>query len=69
MDQDQFDRCRAAQIKALKAMDEKSAVKVIDLVEMLLRENPTLPVFMRVGTEQVPVSYVQADTKTIQIGG
>jgi len=70
MDQKEFEISRAAQKKALKAINEKPVVKVIDLVELLLLENPSLPVVMQVGSWQFPIAYVRADDdeNNIQIG-
>ena len=70
MDKNEFETSRAAQKKALKAVDEKPVVKVIDLVELLLLENPGLPVVVQVGTRQFPIAYVRADDdeNNIQIG-
>ena len=70
MDQKEFETSRAAQKKALKAIDEKPIVKVIDLVELLLLENPGLPVVVQVGSWQFPIAYVRADDdeNNIQIG-
>ena len=61
MDQKDFERRKAAQIKALKAMNEKPMIKVIDLVEMLLEENPSLPMVIQIGTYQFPITSVCAD--------
>jgi len=61
MNQNDFEISRAAQKKAIKAINEKPIVKTIDLVELLLLENPGLPVVVQVGTRQFPVAYVRAD--------
>jgi len=61
MDQSDFEKRRAAQKRTLKAMDKKPMVKVIDLVEMLLQEEPSLPVVVQIGTHQFPILYVRAD--------
>ncbi|MBA7495859.1 hypothetical protein ES702_06455 [subsurface metagenome] len=61
MDQNEFERHKAAQIRALNAMDEKPMIKVIDLVELLLKENPSLPVVIQVGTRKMPITSVLAD--------
>ena len=69
MDQNDFETRRSAQKRALKSVDEKPIVKVIDLVELLLLENPGLPVVVQVGTRQFPIAYVRADDENnIQIG-
>jgi len=70
MDQNDFETRRSAQKRALKAIDEKPIAKVIDLVEILLEENPGLPVFVQVGSQQFPIAYVRADDdeNNIQIG-
>lgn len=70
MDQKEFETRRSAQKQALKAVDEKPIVKVIDLVEKLLRENPSLPVIIQVGSWQFPIAYVRADDdeSILQIG-
>jgi len=58
---------RAAPIRALKSMDKKPMIKVIDLVEMLLRENPSLPAIIQAGTHRLPVRYVRADINSVWI--
>jgi len=70
MDQREWEARLAAQKRALKALDEKPMVKAIDLVEMLLRENPSLPVVVQIGTHQFPIACVQLDDdeNNIQIG-
>lgn len=69
MDQNEFETRRSAQKRALKAVNEKPIVKVIDLVELLLLENPGLPVVVQVGSWQFPIAYVRADDENnIQIG-
>ena len=69
MDQKEFETRRSAQKRALKSVDEKPIVKVIDLVEILLGENPSLPVVLQVGSWQFPIAYVRADDENnIQIG-
>ncbi|GAJ08263.1 unnamed protein product [marine sediment metagenome] len=69
MDQEEFETRRSAQKKALKAIDEKPIIKVIDLVELLLLENPGRPVVVQVGTRQFPIAYVRADDEdNIQLG-
>lgn len=70
MDRNEFETSRAAQKKALKAINEKPIVKVIDLVELLLLENPGLPVVVQVGSWQFPIAYVRADDdeNVVQIG-
>jgi len=70
MQQNEFEMRRMALKRALKAVDEKPIVKAIDLVEILLGENPGLPVFVQVGTRQFPIAYVRADDDeaVIQIG-
>lgn len=71
MDQKEFDKRKAAQINALECLAvlyEKPAVKVvkvIDLVEMLLRQNPSLPVVMQVGTQQFAIVSVVADSQNV----
>lgn len=61
MDQHEFETRRSAQKRALESVDEKPIVKVIDLVEILLLENPGLPVVLQVGSWQFPIAYVRAD--------
>ena len=61
MQQNEFEARRAAQKRALKAVDEKPIVKAIDLVEILLGENPSLPVVLQVGSWQFPIAYIRAD--------
>ncbi len=61
MDQKEFETRRSAQKRALESVDEKPIVKVIDLVEILLGENPSLPVVLQVGNWQFPIAYVRAD--------
>jgi len=70
LEQTEFDRRRIAQKKALKAINEKPIVKVIDLVELLLLENPGLPVVVQVGSWQFPIAYIRAndDENVVQIG-
>ncbi len=70
MEQTEFDRRRSAQKKALKSVDGKSIVKVIDLVEILLLKNPGLPVVLRIGSWQFPIAYVSVDDDeaVIEIG-
>jgi len=70
MDQKEFEMRRIALKRALKAVDEKPIVKVIDLVELLLMENPGLPVVVQVGTRQFPIAFVLADDDetVIEIG-
>ncbi len=70
MDQKEFETRRSSQKRALKAAGEKPIVKVIDLVEILLGENPGLPVVLQVGSWQFPIAYVRADDDeaVIQIG-
>lgn len=70
MDQKEFETRRSAQKKALKSVDEKPIVKVIDLVEILLLENPGLPVVLQVGSWQFPIAYVRADDdeNVVEIG-
>lgn len=70
MEQTEFDRRRSAQKKALKMVDGKPVVNVIDLVERLLQiEDPGLPVVVLVGTRQFPVAFVCADDENnVQIG-
>lgn len=63
MDRREFERRRSAQIRALKAVDEKPTMKVIDLVEMLLTENPSLPVIVQQGTRQLRIVSVRADSQ------
>ena len=61
MQQNEFETRRSAQKKALKAVGERPIVKTIDLVEMLLEENPSLPVVLQIGSWQFPIVYVSAD--------
>ena len=70
LEQTEFDKRRIAQKRALKAVGEKPVVKVIDLVELLLLENPGRPVVVQVGSWQFPVAYVSADNdeNIIRIG-
>ncbi len=63
MQQKEFERRRSAQIKALKAVDEKPIMKVIDLVEMMLTENPSSPVVVREGNRQLRIVSVRADSQ------
>lgn len=65
MEQTEFDRRRTAQKKALKAVDEKPIVKVIDLVDLLLLENPGLPVVVQVGSRQFSIACVFADDENV----
>ncbi len=59
--QKEFENRRAANIKALELMLEKPAVKVIELIEILLEQNPALPVIVQDGDRQRPVLCVWAD--------
>ena len=70
MEQKEFEKRRSAQKKALKSVDEKPIVKTIDLVEILIGENPSLPVVLQVGSWQFPIAYVRADDdeNVIRIG-
>ena len=61
MDRNEVETRRSAQKRSLKAVDEKPIVKVIDLVELLLLENPSLPLVVQVGSWQFPVACVCAD--------
>ena len=61
MDQKEFETRRIAQKRALKSVGKQPIVKVIDLVELLLLENPGLPVVVQVGSWQFPVACVCAD--------
>ncbi|MBA7528323.1 hypothetical protein ES705_20506 [subsurface metagenome] len=70
MDQREFEASRTAQKRALKSVDERPIAKAIDLVELLLLENPSLPVIVQVGSWQFPIAYVRADDdeNVIEIG-
>jgi len=69
MEQSEFEASRSAQKKALKSVDEKRIVKAIDLIELLLMEEPGLPIVVQVGTRQFPIAFVCADDDdNIQIG-
>lgn len=59
--QKEFDDRKAANIRALELLFEKPAVKVIELVEILLEQNPGLPVIVEDGERQRPVVCVWAD--------
>lgn len=61
--QKEFENRRAAQIKALETMNEKPALKVIELVEILLEQNPGLPVVLQDGSWQFPIVSVRADAE------
>jgi len=54
-----FENRRAAQVRALRAM--KPAMKVIELVEELLKENPSLPVTIEIGSHQFSITSVKVD--------
>jgi len=61
LEQKEFEDRRAAQIKALETMIEKPGIKVIELVEILLEQNPGLPVVLQDGCWQFPIVSVRAD--------
>lgn len=59
MDQSEFEKRQAQQIRALRAM--QPAMKVIELVEELLKENPSLPVTVEIGSCQFSIKSVKVD--------
>jgi hypothetical protein len=63
MQEKEFDRRRAAQVKALLALSDKPVVKVIDLIEILLQQEPSLPVIVQLGSCDLPLGYVRLDDK------
>jgi len=63
LEQKEFEDRRAAQIKALETMIEKPAMKVIELVEILLEQDPSLPVVVQDGDFELPIVCVQADAE------
>ncbi|MCJ7805719.1 hypothetical protein MUP46_03705 [Patescibacteria group bacterium] len=54
-----FENRRAAQVQALRAM--QPAMKVIELIEELLKENPSLPVTVEIGSRQFSITSVKVD--------
>jgi len=56
-----FENRRAAQVRALRATAEKPKMKVIELVEELLKENPSLPVTVEIGSHQFSITSVKVD--------
>ena len=59
----EFKDRKAANIRALRAMAAKPAVKAIDLLEILLEQDPGLPVVLQDGNFDLPIVSVQADAE------
>ena len=63
LEQKEFDGRKAANIRAVKLMIEKPALKVIELVEILLEQEPGLPVVLQDGSWQFPIIAAVADAE------
>jgi hypothetical protein len=61
--QSEFEQRRAANMRALLPASKKPNIKVIDLVEKILYQNPSLPVVIQIGTQQFPIESVDVDDK------
>ncbi len=61
LEQKEFDGRKAANIRAVKLMIEKPALKVIELVETLLEQNPGLPLTVQDGNRQLRIDSVTVD--------
>ncbi len=61
LEQKEFDDRKAANIRAVELMIEKPGIKVIELVEILLEQEPGLPVVLQDGSWQFPIVSVRAD--------
>lgn len=62
LEQKEFDDSKAANIRAVKLMIEKPpALKVIELVETLLEQNPGLPLTVQDGNRQLRIDSVTVD--------
>lgn len=59
--QKEFEKSKAAQIKALKTWIENPAIKVIGMVEILLEQNPGLPLTVQDGNRQLRIVSVTVD--------
>ena len=60
MFQSEFEKHRAAQKKALFIFDKKPDMKVIDLTELLLGQDPSLTVVIQVGGRKYSIDDVSA---------
>ncbi|MBA7480310.1 hypothetical protein ES707_15761 [subsurface metagenome] len=65
MEKKEFEKRRSAQLNALKLVDQKPGVRVIELIELLLSENPGLPVVVQVGSKQYSIACVFVDDKGV----
>lgn len=66
-----FEKRKRSQIKALLAMDKKQDMKVVELIELLLEQNPSSPVALQMGTQRYFIESVGVDNENkvrIQIG-
>ncbi len=61
IEQKEFDDRKAANIKAVKLMNENPAFKVIEMVEILLDQNPGLPLTVQDGNRQLRIVSVTVD--------
>ena len=61
LEQKEFDDSKAANIRAVELMIEKPRLKVIDLVETLLEQNPGLPLTVQDGNRQLRIVSVTVD--------
>ncbi len=61
LEQKEFDDRKAANLRAVKLMIETPALKVIELVETLLEQNPGLPVTVQDGNRQLRIDSVTVD--------
>jgi len=59
-----FEKSRRSQIKALLAMDKKQDMKVVELIELLLEQNPSSPVALQMGTQRYSIESVGVDSES-----
>ncbi|MBW2605330.1 MAG: hypothetical protein JRE28_13635 [Deltaproteobacteria bacterium] len=61
MFQNEFEKSRNANLKALSVFDNKPDMKAIDLIDLLLGQDPSLPVVIQVGAQIYPIETVGVD--------
>lgn len=75
MNQDEFEQRRMSGLKALSTFKEKRTIKAskkpmiknIDLVEILLNENPSLSMILQVGIQRYAIGHICIDDENEEI--